>query len=150
MMKTWTSFLPQEMDSFIISLFDFVESFDFEEEMAWFRMSEKWQVKQEYRRYMPAKPYAEMSSEERTKEVKRIRNLRPDGKAYKECRDFKFAISCKPSTSGNTCPVVSKATSYSDEYVQSILTPHFSREEASSMVQKANPRGIQFWHLSCG
>ena len=87
---------------------------------------------------MPAKPYAEMSSEERTKEVKRIRNLRPDGKAYKECRDFKFAISCKPSTSGNTCPVVSKATSYSDEYVQSILTPHFSREEASSMVQKAN------------
>ena len=121
-----------------VSLFDFVESFDFEEEMAWFGMSEKWQVKQEYCRYMPAKPYAEMSSEERTKEVKRIRNLRPDGKAYKECRDFKFAISCKPSTSGNTCPVVSKATSYSDEYVQSILTPHFSRKEASSMVQKAN------------
>ena len=72
MMKTWTSFLPQEMDSFIISLFDFVEPFDFEEEMAWFGMSEKWQVKEEYRRYMPAKPYAEMSSEERTKEVKRI------------------------------------------------------------------------------
>ena len=42
MMKTWTSFVPQEMDSFIISLFDFVESFDFEEEMAWFGM---WQVK---------------------------------------------------------------------------------------------------------
>ena len=132
MMKTWTSFVPQEMDSFIISLFDF------EEEMAWFGTSEKWQVKQEYRRYMPAKRYAEMSSEERTKEVKRNRNLQPDGKAYKECRDFKFAISCKPSTSGNTCPVVSKATAYSDEYVQSILTPHFSRKEASSMVQKAN------------
>ena len=76
MIKTWTSFVPQEMDSFIISLFDF------EEEMAWFGMSEKWQVKQEYRWYMPAKRYAEMFSEERTKEVKRNRNLRPDVKAY--------------------------------------------------------------------
>ena len=111
MLKTWTLFIPQKMDSSIISLFDFVESSDFEEEMAWFGMSEKWQVKQEYRPYMPAKPYVEMSSEERTNEVKRIQNLRPDGKVYEECRDFKFAISCKPSTSGNTCPVVSKATS---------------------------------------
>jgi len=79
MMKTWT-FVPREMNSFIISLSDFVESFDFEEEMAWFGMSEKWQVH--------ACKAVRRSSEERTKEVKRIRNLRPDGKAYKECRDF--------------------------------------------------------------
>lgn len=49
--------------------------------VAWFGMSEKWQVKQGYRRFMPTIAYDEMSSEERTKEMKRVRNLRPDGKA---------------------------------------------------------------------
>ena len=137
MMKSWTSFVPQEMDSFIISLFDFVESFDYEEEMAWFGMSEKWQVKDDYRRYMPTIQYSGMSPDERTKEMKRIRNLRPDSKTYKACRDFKFTANSKQSTSGNTSHLSSIATTVNDEPTLSSLLPHFSKEEASSMVEKA-------------
>ena len=140
MMKSWNSFVPQEMDSFIISCFDFVESFDYEEELAWFGMSEKWQVKQDYRRFMPTIAYDEMSSEERTKEMKRVRNLRPDGKAYKACRDFKFTVNCKQSSSGCNSHVPSTASSASvvdDTPILSSLSPHFTKEEASSIVEKA-------------
>ena len=137
MMKTWTSFVPQEMDSFIISLFDFVESFDYEEEMAWFGMSEKWQVKHEYRRYMSTTPYAEMSPEERTNEMRRIRNLRPDGKAYKACREFKFTANSKQSSGASTSHFSSSASKVNDMPILSSLSSDFSKEEASSMVEKA-------------
>lgn len=137
MMKTWNSLVSQEMDSFIISCFDFVESFDYEEELAWFGMSEKWQVKQDYRRFMPTIAYDEMSSEERTKEMKRVRNLRPDGKAYKACRDFKFTANCKQSSAGCSSHVPLSAPTVDDTPILSSLSPHFTKEEASSIVEKA-------------
>ena len=140
MMKSWISLVPLEMDSFIISCFDFVESFDYEEELAWFWISEKWQVKQDYRRFMPKIACDEMSSEERTKEMKRVRNLRPDGKAYKACRDFKFTVNCKQSSSGCSSHVPSTASGASavdDTPILSSLSPHFTKEEASSIVEKA-------------
>lgn len=40
MMKDWTKFLLQDMDRFIIGLYDFVQSFDQEEELAWFQLSD--------------------------------------------------------------------------------------------------------------
>ena len=42
MLKDWSNFVPQDMDKFIVSLYDFVESFDQEEELAWFQLSDKW------------------------------------------------------------------------------------------------------------
>ena len=36
MMKDWMKYIPQEMDRLIVNLYDFVQSFDQEEEMAWF------------------------------------------------------------------------------------------------------------------
>ena len=32
------------MDKFIVSVYDFVESFNQEEELAWFQLSDKWEV----------------------------------------------------------------------------------------------------------
>ena len=40
-MKDWTTFLPQDMDRFIISLYDFMQSFDQEEKLARFQLSNK-------------------------------------------------------------------------------------------------------------
>ena len=42
MLKDWSNFVPQDMDKFIVSLYDFVESFHQEEELAWFQLSDKW------------------------------------------------------------------------------------------------------------
>ena len=39
--KDWTTLLPQDMDRFIISLYDFMQSFDQEEELAWFQLSDE-------------------------------------------------------------------------------------------------------------
>ena len=44
MMKDWMKYIPQEMDRLIVNLYDFVQSFDQEEEMAWFQLSDKWEV----------------------------------------------------------------------------------------------------------
>ena len=100
-------------------------------------MSEKWQVKQDYRRVMPTIAYDEMSSEERTREMKRVRNLQPDGKAYKACRDFKFTANCKQSSAGCSSHVRLSAPTMDDTPILSSLSPHFTKEEASSIVEKA-------------
>ena len=60
MMKDWTRFLPQDMDR-LINLYDFVQSFDQEEELAWFQLSDKWVVGEEFQQHLPAKSHTEMT-----------------------------------------------------------------------------------------
>lgn len=45
MIKEWTNFVPQDLDKFITSIYDFVQTFEIETELAWFGLSEKWEVK---------------------------------------------------------------------------------------------------------
>lgn len=44
MLKDWCNFVPQDMDKFMVSVYDFAESFYQEEELAWFQLSDKWEV----------------------------------------------------------------------------------------------------------
>ena len=86
---------------------------------------------------MPTIAYGEMSSEERTKEMKRVHNLRPDGKAYKACRDFKFTANCKQSSGGCSYHVPSSTSTVDNMPILSSLSPHFTKEEAPSIMEKA-------------
>ena len=52
-MKAWLKFIPQDMDRFIINLYDFVQSFDQEEEKTWFAMSDKWEVSHQFQQFLP-------------------------------------------------------------------------------------------------
>lgn len=38
--EEWTNFVPQDLEKFIISIYDFAESFEIETELAWFGISE--------------------------------------------------------------------------------------------------------------
>ena len=41
MLKEWNNFVPQELDRFVVSLYEFVESNTMETELAWFGLSDK-------------------------------------------------------------------------------------------------------------
>lgn len=51
-MKYWTNFVPQDMNKFIVTLYDFVESFDQEEELAWFQLSDKWEICPQFQQHL--------------------------------------------------------------------------------------------------
>lgn len=64
MMKDWTKFLPQDMDRFIISLYDFMQSFDQVEELAWSQLSNKWEVCHQFQQHLLTESPTEMTREE--------------------------------------------------------------------------------------
>lgn len=64
MMKDWTRFVTQEMDRFIANLFEFEQSFEQEEELAWFELSDKWEVCHHFHEHLQKKSHAEMTPEE--------------------------------------------------------------------------------------
>ena len=45
LIKDWVNFTAQDMDKLVMALYQLLESFDAEEELAWFGLSEKWEVK---------------------------------------------------------------------------------------------------------
>ena len=69
MMKDWMKYIPQEMDRLIVNLYDFVQSFDQEEEMAWFQLSDKWEVCHQFQQHLPRKSHAEMTDPRRAKDL---------------------------------------------------------------------------------
>ena len=81
MIKDWTKFLPQDMDRVIISLYDFVQSFDQEEELAWFPLSDKWEVCHQFQQHLLTESPAEMNPEERKTFLKKVRKVCPDPEA---------------------------------------------------------------------
>ena len=85
LLKDWNNFKPQEMDKLILALYDLVQSFNEEEELAWFGLSEK---------------FSSLSQEERQTEMSRVRRIRPDAVAYKKCRSFKFESKLPAAQSG--------------------------------------------------
>lgn len=52
MLKDWSNFVPQDMNKFIVNVYDFVESFDQEEELDWFQLSDKWEVCAQFQHYL--------------------------------------------------------------------------------------------------
>ena len=65
MIKDWVNFLPSEIDRFIISPQDLVQSFQTEEELTWFGLSDKWAVKEEFKDRFPPKSHLQMTPDER-------------------------------------------------------------------------------------
>ena len=55
MIKDWVIFLPSEIDRFIISLQDLIQSFITEEELAWFGLLDKWVIREEFKDRLPRK-----------------------------------------------------------------------------------------------
>ena len=54
LIKDWNNFKPQEMDKVIVALYDLAQSFNEEEELASFGLSEKWDVRKEFQHLLPA------------------------------------------------------------------------------------------------
>ena len=65
MIKDWVNFLPSEIDRFIISPQDLVQSFQTEEELTWFGLSDKWAVKEEFKDRFPPKSHLQITPDER-------------------------------------------------------------------------------------
>ena len=99
LLKDWNNFKPQEMDKLIFALYDLVQSFNEEEELAWFGLSEKWEVRKEFQHLRP-KPFSSLLPEERQTEMSKVRRIRPDAVAYKKCRSFKFESKLRAAQSG--------------------------------------------------
>ena len=131
MMKDWMKYIPQEMDRLIVNLYDFVQSFDQEEEMAWFQLSDKWEVCHQFQQHLPRKSHAEMTQEERKAFLKKVSRICPDPEAYKRCCNFKvqplYSSSARRSSRQSACDL-------SD---LSALSGHFSKEEQASLLEKA-------------
>ena len=61
MLKEWNNFVPQELDRFVVSLYDFVESNKMETELAWFGLSDRWKGSDEFKQHIPSQQYGEMT-----------------------------------------------------------------------------------------
>ena len=64
MIKEWTNFVPQDLDKFVLLMYSFVESFDTETELAWFGISNKWEVREGFVQHMPRVHHVSMTAEE--------------------------------------------------------------------------------------
>ena len=136
MLKERNNLVPQELDRFVVSLYDFVESNKMETELAWFGLSDKWKLSDEFKQHIPSQQYDEMTREERENAMKQTTKLCPDQNAYKKCRSFKFTQHSSSSSSHTPSTVVPVASSSSiGDLVQ--LEGQFSREEISSLSEKA-------------
>ena len=131
MLKDWANFVPQDMDKFIVTLYDFVESFDQEEELAWFQLSDKWEICPQFQQHLSGKSHGEMTPEERKAFMRKVEKVCPDPAAYKRCRSFKFktatATSAESSSNQMSCDISDLAQ----------LDGEFSREEQASLLEKA-------------
>lgn len=143
MIKEWNNFVPKDLDQFVLSLYDFVESFQMEAELAWFGLSQKWEVHEMFQQHMPKQAYGEMSVEERKTAIKQANKVSPDPEAYKRCKGFKFTHTPSCSSLSATSPLSSSSftTVSSDKpnHSESLaaLGSHFSREELSVILEKA-------------
>lgn len=72
MMKEWTIFVPQHLAIFVLSLYSFVESFDTETELAWFGISDRWEVREGFVQHIPQVPHVSMTAEVRKDALKKV------------------------------------------------------------------------------
>ncbi|KXJ08996.1 hypothetical protein AC249_AIPGENE19531 [Exaiptasia diaphana] len=79
--KHWVNFSQQDMDILVLALFDLVNSFDEEEELAWFGLSDKWVVKEKFEQHCPP-PFSNLTPDERKGEISRIGKICPDPSSY--------------------------------------------------------------------
>lgn len=84
-----------------------------ETELAWFRLSDKWKVADEFKQHIPSQQYGEMTREERENAMKQISKLYRDPNSYKKCRTFKFTQHSSSSSSHTPSTVVPVASSSS-------------------------------------
>lgn len=69
MLKDWCNFVPQDMDKFMVSVYDFAESFYQEEELAWFQLSDKWEVCAQFQHHLSSKIHGEKAFMQNVDEV---------------------------------------------------------------------------------
>lgn len=98
MIKDWVNFLPSEIDSFILSIHDLIQSFDTEEELVWLGLSDKWEVREEFKNRIPQRSHLEMTPEERKVTLLSLSKLCPDPAAFQRCKRFKFQTGHTQST----------------------------------------------------
>ena len=146
MLKEWNNFIPQELDRFVVSLYDFKESQELEAELAWFGLSDKWEVSDEFKQHISRQQYGEMTTGERKNAMKKISKLCPDPHAYKQCKSFRFTPTSS-SSSSNTPSTVGSVARPSSVVDLGQLEGPFSREELSSLSEKARAlihnKGVQ-------
>ena len=99
-----------------------------ETELAWFGLSDRWKVSDEFKQHIPSQQYGEMTREERENAMKEIAKRCPDPNAFKKYRSFKFKQHPSSSSSHTPSTVVPVASSSSIGDLVQLAVP-FSREE---------------------
>ena len=80
LIKDWNCLKPQEMDKLVLALYDLVQSFNEEEELAWFGLSDKWDVRKEFK-HLHLVAFNSLTPDECQAEMSKIRRIRPDADA---------------------------------------------------------------------
>ena len=102
MSKDWSNFVPKDMDKFMVSVYDLVESFNEEEQLAWFQLSDKWEVLPQFQHNLSTKSHGEMTPEDRKAFMQKVDKVCPDPATYKRCLSFKFTAATCTTTSGES------------------------------------------------
>ena len=130
MMKDWWKFTPQDMDGFIINLFDVVQLLDQEDELAWFAMSDTGgKSATSFNNSYQPRVMKRLPKTSARLFFKNVNIICPDQEAYKRCCNFKITSSSNPSTSARQldCALCDLSP----------LSGHFSREAQASLLDKA-------------
>ena len=137
LIKDWVNFLPSEIDSFILSLHDLVQSFATEEEMTWFCLSDKWEVREELKERLPQRSHLEMTPEERKATLSSLLKLCPDLATFHKCKRFKFhtatqstSVEADPQSSATASPLPARKD-------LETLKGSFTEQELSSLSVKS-------------
>ena len=115
-------------------MYDFAESLEVETELVWFAISDKWEVRQEYREHMPRVSHLLMTADERQHAMKTVSKICPDARAYKQCCAFKFPR--KDASTSSSTSDQSNITEPSFEVIAP-LAKYFSEQELYGMHDKA-------------
>ena len=121
------------MDKFNISVYDFVESFDQEEELAWCQLPHKWEVCAQFQHHLSSKSHGEMTLQERKAFMQNVDKVCPDPAAYKRRHSFQFRAATCTTTSGK-----SASNQFSCDISElAPLDGLFSKDEQASLFEKA-------------
>ena len=134
MIKEWTNSVPQDLEKVVLSMYSFVESFDTETELAWFGISDKWEVREGFVQHMPRVHHVSTAAEARKAALKKVNMVCPDPSAYKECRAFKLPSKVYTDTSLTNDQCVNEPADFD---VFKPLNKYFSAQKPYGLQDKA-------------
>ena len=88
LIKSWQGFQQHQLDQFVRDIAELIDTQEDEDVAAWLGISDDIEVRPEFKHLQSKQRYSNMSATDRNKEVSRVKRIKPDDKAYKECKFY--------------------------------------------------------------